>query len=133
MGPSWKTRDLGGGGLQSANLRLARSLKRRRVAYTLLALSCLGLHRLYLEDRRGALLWLLGAVATVLAVILIPWPWAWLALVAPGAGLIHDAVWIDRRVTELNKRIRMAAWLGQDARPPDTTRPKTDRGDRFML
>ena len=43
--------DLAGGGLQSANLRLARLLKRRRIAYALLILFPLGAHRLYLEDR----------------------------------------------------------------------------------
>ena len=60
--------DLAGGGLQSANLRLARLLKRRRIAYALLILFPFGAHRLYLEDRRGALLdlrWIDNALARI--------------------------------------------------------------------
>lgn len=38
MGDAWKNLDLAGGGLQSANLRLAALLRKRSVACALLAL-----------------------------------------------------------------------------------------------
>ena len=69
MDPSWKEKNLGGGGLQSANIRLARLLKRRRIAYALLVLYPLGAHRFYLEDRRGALLYCLGSAAAAVSLV----------------------------------------------------------------
>ena len=50
MGGAWQERDLGGGGLQSANPRLAALLKKRRTAWLLLCTFPLGLHRDYRAD-----------------------------------------------------------------------------------
>ncbi len=117
MSDAWQALDLGGGGLQQANLALARRLKRRRRAYFLLAVAPLGLHRAYLEDRRGAWLWRAAAAALVGAALLDLR--AAFALAAPlVAALAYDAWWIDRRVTAINKRLRQEVYLSQAASPP---------------
>jgi hypothetical protein len=115
--PGWRGRDLGGGGLQTANLELARRLKRRSRAYALLAVAPLGLHRAYLDSPRGAWAWRAAGLAVVL-----------LAAWAPAAGLagaavlivgaVADAFWIDRRITAVNKDLRRAVYLGHGAAPP---------------
>jgi hypothetical protein len=113
----WRQLDLGGGGLQRANLELARRLKRRRTAYALLAVAPLGLHRRYLGDRRGAWLWPLGAAAGVGAAFLdIRIALGIAALFV--AALAYEAWWIDRQVTAANKRIRREVYLAQAAAPP---------------
>ena len=113
----WRRLDLGGGGLQHANLELARRLKRRSKAYSLLALAPLGLHRRYLDDRRGAWAWPFGAAACAGLALLEPSLVAWIAAVFV-AALGYDAWWIDRRVTAENKRIRREVYLAQAAAPP---------------
>ncbi len=118
MKDRWRQLDLQGGGLQAANQTYVARMKRRRVAYGLWLLFPLGLHRAYLEDRRGNLAYV-AATVTALG--------AWLAGVRPvweGAIVLslifalHDLWWIDRRVTELNKALRMAVSLGTGAAPP---------------
>jgi hypothetical protein len=109
MGNSWKRQDLGGGGLQQANLALARTLRKRRTAYALLILFPVGAHRWYLAEPGGALAYcLLSALAG------IAWPFGAAAL----AFALFDIWWIDRRVTALNKRLRMQALLGAGPAPP---------------
>jgi hypothetical protein len=103
MGNAWKQQDLGGGGLQQANLKLARTLRKRRTAYALLALFPVGAHRWYLAEPAGAL-----AYCALTALAFFAWPFGAAAL----AFAMFDAWWIDRRVTALNKRLRMAALLG---------------------
>jgi hypothetical protein len=117
MKGGWQGRDLGGGGLQAANAALARRLKRRGLAYGLLAAAPLGLHRAYLDSPRGAWAWRAGT----LVVIAAAWWNEWAGLV--GASLLAlaaawDAVWIDRRITRLNKALRREAYLGHGAAPP---------------
>lgn len=103
MGKAWKKLDLAGGGLQQANLRLARALRKRPVAYALLLLFPAGAHRWYLKEPFGALAYLaLSALAWIC------WPFGVAAL----GFAVFDAWWIDRRVTSLNKRLRMQAFLG---------------------
>jgi hypothetical protein len=114
---AWRRRDLGGGGLQHANLELGRRLKRRGTAYALLAIAPLGLHRRYLDDRRGAWLWRLGAMAGAGAALLDPRMALGVGALFVGA-LVYDAFWIDRRVTTANKRIRREVYLAQGAAPP---------------
>jgi len=110
--------DLAGGGLQSANLRLARLLKRRRIAYALLILFPFGAHRLYLEDRRGALLYCLGTVAAIVSLSLD----AVLAAYALGAALLACALldlrWIDNALARINKRLRIEVYMSQTAGAP---------------
>jgi len=66
MNTKWREFDLDGGGLQAANLRLARMLRRRTVAYGLVLLFPLGAHRWYLGEPRSAILYpVLSAAAAV--------------------------------------------------------------------
>jgi hypothetical protein len=117
LSAGWQARDLGGGGLQSANLALARRLKRRGQAYALLALAPLGLHRAYLDSPRGAWAWR-GAAAAALGLALWQPVAGLVAAAALLAAALADAVWIDRRVTALNKAARRAVYLGHGADPP---------------
>jgi hypothetical protein len=131
LSDAWRGLNLAGGGLQQANLVLARRLKRRRRAYSLLAVAPLGLHRSYLADRRGAWLWRAGAAALVAAAF-VDLRAAALAGAVLAAALAYDAWWIDRRVTILNKRIRQEVYLAQAADPPPgfAGRPLPDPGAR---
>ncbi|MCX7893306.1 MAG: hypothetical protein N2544_13190 [Burkholderiales bacterium] len=118
MSEGWKRLDLAGGGLQSANLRLARELKRRRRAYALWLAFPLGLHHDYLGNAAGG--WLfrgLSLAAVVLA--FVSWPAAIAAAIVLLALAVHDLVWIDRRVVALNKAIRQRVFLSGGAAPPE--------------
>jgi hypothetical protein len=120
LSEAWKRLDLGGAGLQRANMELAGRLKRRGHAWILLLAAPLGLHRAYLEDRSGAWLWRIASLVTVGAAF-------WNLRVAAGlvaallAAAAYDAWWIDRRVTGLNKRIRRDVFLAGQAPPPGYT------------
>jgi hypothetical protein len=119
MSEAWKRLDLAGGGLQAANLRLAKRLKRRGRAYALWALFPLGLHHAYLENPAGA--WLYRGL-TALAMVLAFFDWR--AAAAAGVVMLplagYDLVWIDRRVVALNKKIRRDVYLSTNASPPDS-------------
>jgi len=110
--------DLAGGGLQSANLRLARLLKRRRIAYALLILFPLGAHRLYLEDRLGALLYGLGTVAAILSLSLGAALVAYVLGAALLARALLDVRWIDNALARINKRLRIEVYMSQTAGAP---------------
>lgn len=103
MSTAWKKTDLGGGGLQQANLRIAREMRRRPLAYALLALFPVGAHRWYLHEPLGALAYVVLSAAA--------WFW-WPAAIGSLAFAAFDAWWIDRRITSWNKRLRMQAYLG---------------------
>lgn len=117
LSEAWKRLDLGGAGLQRANLELAVRLKRRGRAWTLLAGAPFGLHRAYLDDAKGAWRWRIAAVAALAVTF-------WDLRVAAGAGIAlvaavaYDAWWIDGRVTALNKRLRREIFLAGEAPPP---------------
>ena len=117
LSEAWKRFDLGGAGLQRANLELAARLKRRARAWALLVVAPFGLHRAYLDDVKGAWLWRIATVAALAATL-------WDLRVAAGAGVVlvaavaYDAWWIDGRVTALNKRIRREIFLAGEAPPP---------------
>jgi hypothetical protein len=118
LGEAWKEVDLGGGGLQSANITLARLLKRRGTAYALLALFPLGLHRDYLEHSRMGWLYR-GLSGAAIAVLLFGAPWAALGIVAASAVLaLHDIRWIDDRVATLNKALRVKVYLAKGSGAP---------------
>lgn len=118
MTAKWRELDLQGGGLQAANLRLARALRRRNVAWSLLLVFPLGAHRWYLGERRSAMLFpLLAAVA--IACALAGWTAAALGTLLPlGILLVHDVLTLERRLADANKRLRMAHYLGQGAAAP---------------
>lgn len=118
LDPSWKQIDLAGGGLQSANIRLARLLKRRHIAYALLLLFPVGAHRLYLEDRRGALLYCLGSAAAILSVSAGAAPVAYALGAVLLARALFDVRWIDNALTRINKRLRVEVYMSQTAGAP---------------
>jgi hypothetical protein len=115
---AWRGLDLGGGGLQAANIRLARTLKRRSRAYGLLAAFPLGLHRSYLDDPRGAWLYR-GATALAVIGVFVDWRFAVVLAALIAAALVHDIFWIERRVVALNKAIRTQVYLSQAPGAPE--------------
>ncbi|MEW5890101.1 MAG: hypothetical protein AB1768_13895 [Pseudomonadota bacterium] len=118
MNESWKRLDLAGGGVQALNLLLARQLKKRRTAYSLLALLPLGLHRFYLASPVAGALYILASLA---AAALTWWglgPAAAVVALAVVVAGVRDIRWVDDRVAALNKRRRLQAYLGQGAAPP---------------
>ena len=117
MSQAWKKIDLEGSGLQAANMKLARLLKRRGLAYSLLALFPLGLHRDYLGSPVGAWAYRAGSVLAVAALwIGLPWLAAGLAIALLGFA-VYDIRWIDNRVAALNKKARVEV-LKTTATPP---------------
>ena len=118
MSDGWKDMDLGGGGLQQANLRLARLLKRRGIAYSLLVLFPLGVHRDYLEDRLGGWSYRLGTAACIgVTVWLGPVPGSAVAL-ALAVAAVADLARMESRLASINKRLRIQVYLGQTAGAP---------------
>ena len=117
MSEAWKRIDLEGEGLQQANLRLARALRRPRTAYLLWLAFPLGAHRAYLREPRGA--WAYRA-ASLVAIVLLALDWR--AGAALGgilvAAALADLYWIGRRVISLNKELRMQAYLRPVAGAP---------------
>jgi len=88
--------NLAGGGLQSANLWLAQFRARCHIAYGL-PLFPFGAHRAYLEDRRGALLYLAGLAATVLCLIGGRRPWVGHSLRCSWDGSCSTPRGLERR------------------------------------
>ncbi|MGE4110107.1 MAG: hypothetical protein AB7E73_05335 [Burkholderiales bacterium] len=118
MNDKWRQLDLGGGGLQAANLRLAQALRRRSTAWLLLLLFPTGAHGWYLRER------LIAAGYPALTLLAAS---GWFSTVPyaalPGlAGLvlllIRDLVTLEDRIVACNKRLRMAAYLSQGAAAP---------------
>ncbi len=111
MTRAWEKLDLEGSGLQGANRRLVRRLKKPITAYLLWFLFPLGAHRIYLEKKIPALAYAgLSALSAVLYLSHAGWIAVAPAVIAIGWAL-YDLVWIDRRITRLNKQIRMAEYL----------------------
>lgn len=107
MSEAWKNIDLEGSGLQAANMRLAQLLKKRALAYGLLLLFPLGLHRDYLASHGAA--WVFRGV-TLVAVLLIWYGNFWPGIALFGAmalAALFDIRWIDSRVAQINKRLRI--------------------------
>jgi len=129
MRAAWRKLDLAGGGLQEANRELARSLRSRRIAYLLWFFFPLGAHRFYLAEPVGGVAYLAASV-TLISFHAMGWT---PAALAPAVVLVllagFDLWWIDRRVTSLNKRLRMQAYLRPvPGAPPGFTGRLTDAG-----
>jgi len=118
MNSKWRELDLGGGGLQAANLRLARTLRRRPVAYGLMLGFPLGLHRWYLGEHRSALLFPVLTAAAIAGGLTGMTAAAVAALLALAALLGYDLYTMERRIAAYNKRQRMAVYLSQGAGAP---------------
>lgn len=116
MTEAWKRHDLHGEGLQQANLELARALRKRRTAYWLLLAFPVGAHRAYLYEPVGA--WGYRAVSVAALALLALKPiWAFVPAGLLAAWLAFDVFWIERRLTSVNKQLRMRAYLRPSAGP----------------
>jgi len=110
--------DLAGGGLQSANIRLARLLKKRRIAYALLLAFPLGLHRAYLEDRRGAALFCIGTLLAAVNFAAGATILGWLLAAFLAGWAVTDLWWIEGAVARINKRLRVEVYMHQTRGAP---------------
>lgn len=118
MSEAWKNIDLEGSGLQTANMRLARLLKKRPLAYALLALFPLGLHRDYLGSHGAA--WMFRGVTLVAGLL------SWYGQFWPAIGLLAalavaaliEIRWIDTRVAQINKKLRIEVMKSTGTAPP---------------
>lgn len=131
MSEAWKKVDLGGGGLQSLNLELMRRLKRRPLAYMAWLAFPLGVHRLYLGERWGALVYVALTVLTVVLALGL----GWVAAAPAGAAIafaIFDLFWIERRLPAVNKAIRKSVYLGHGADPPAQYRGRFADDEGYM-
>jgi len=118
MSKAWTKLDLEGGGLQSANLRLAALLRKRGTAYALLTLFPLGLHRAYLQDRRGAWLFRAASLLCVAAYLLNRPVIGGVLLAALAAGALYDLFRMENRVARINRQLRVQVYLGQTSGAP---------------
>ncbi len=119
MSDGWKKLDLEGEGLQAINLRISRLQKRRLIAYALWLAFPTGSHRFYLNTSATGLVYIGLSVATV--VLWFGFDQQNLAVVPLLAELIYavyDLAWIDRRVNDINKALRMTLYIGAGAAPP---------------
>lgn len=132
MAKAWKVLDLEGGGLQTANLILARRMKKASWAYFLWLFFPLGLHCLYLASpRRAAIYWTLSLLPVIAAYFTATSLAAALALPVVGLAL-YDLYWIDRRRVQLNKQIRLDVYLRKGHAPPPGYRGRYTDDDADM-
>lgn len=119
MSEAWKELNLEGEGLQSANIKLARMLKKRATAYLLMgSLFPLGQHRAYLDDRVGAWGY---RMASLIAIALFLFGQIWVGgiiLLLIGAFVVYDIHWVDERVAALNKALRVKIYMHQGTGAP---------------
>lgn len=118
MTKAWKKLDLEGGGLQSANLQLARRLKRRPLAHALWLAFPLGAHAWYLRSYARAAAYL--ALSLIAAGLYFAFHRlaALTPLIGSAALALTDLFWIERRLVALNKAIRMQVYLHQAPAAP---------------
>lgn len=118
MNKRWTEFNLGGGGLQSANLQLAALLRKRSSAYALLALFPLGLHRDYLRDPRGAWLYRAGTGLAVASYLLGENMISAGVLAVLSVGAIIDMLRLEHVIVRVNKQLRMQVYLRQTPGAP---------------
>ncbi|EHQ51049.1 hypothetical protein ECTPHS_00070 [Ectothiorhodospira sp. PHS-1] len=118
MSKAWRQLDLKGAGLQQMNAEYIRDMRRPVVAYALMAAFPLGLHRFYLKEPLGGIAYLILSLSLLLGVPIGAGIWLLLPALGLLGGAIFDLFWIDRRVTHLNKTLRMRHFLRPDHRPP---------------
>lgn len=118
MSQAWRHLDLQGAGLQAVNQKLTQHLRRPRVAYGLWLFFPLGLHRFYLHSPAIGLLYpILSGIILILGWLVPIWT-VWLTPIIPAGLALYDLFWMRDRIPELNKSLRMAAYLGHGAKPP---------------
>ena len=118
MAKTWQKFDLEGGGLQTVNLQLRRTLRKRGTAYALWPFFALGLHRFYLKENKGAVVYIGLSSVMILSAWHADRPYFWGALTPLLIFALFDLWWIDGAVTRTNKALRMATLLRTDAKPP---------------
>lgn len=121
MSEAWKKLDLEGGGLQSVNATMTRLMRHRKTAYLLWLLFWLGAHRFYLRSS-GLGLAFIVATATTIALYFFAPKVAIGLLALTCAFALYDLYWIDRRVADLNKALRIQLYLRADQAPPSNYR-----------
>ncbi len=119
MTRAWKSIDLQGDGLQSVNLRLVKRLKKPALAYLLWMLFPAGAHCIYLGSPYRSLIY--SSLSAVTVVLLLAT--GHLASLVPFLGAcafaLYDLHWIRQRIPDVNKKIRMEAYLSEaPAAPP---------------
>ena len=124
MSNAWKNINLQGEGLQSANLKLVEQMKQRKLAYQLLAVFPLGLHRDYLDEVPGAWVYRLTTI-TIIGLFISGFMWPAFALLGlMSAFALYDIRWIEDRVSAINKALRIQAYKNK----PAAHMPKNFRG-----
>ncbi len=123
MNEAWKNMDLEGEGLQTLSLKLSQQFKQRNRANKLLLLFPFGLHRIYLDDPKGAWLYRSGLLLALSAWLLHRPCIGIITIVIMTGFAVYDIRWIEDRIAYLNKQIRMAEWRNRPA-----TAPKHYRG-----
>jgi len=129
MSKAWKKLDLGGEGLQTANLRYNQAMRRPIRAYSLMVAFPLGLHRWYLHEPVGAIVYPLLSALTIglglsYSTLVIAGP------LIPLAGLlVFDLFWVDRRCIKLNKTLRMQQFMRPGKTPPPGYRGRYPEDD----
>lgn len=122
MTDAWKKLDLEGGGLQSASLQLAQRLKKRLSAYLFWLLFPFGGHAFYLSAPIHGLSYIVLSVIIVLSYHFLAWAPALIPLGLMILLAAYDLFWIDRRLTSLNKTIRMAVYMRKATGAPSNFR-----------
>ena len=119
MSEAWKNLDLEGDGLQAISLKLAQQMKQRKRAYGLLLLYPLGLHRAYLENPLGAWLYRAGFALALLGYFVLHRRCVGSAfIILLTAAAVYDVRWIDDRIAELNKALKLAAYRARPKTAP---------------
>ncbi|MFN4263626.1 MAG: TM2 domain-containing protein [Thioalkalivibrionaceae bacterium] len=123
MNRAWKTIDLEGGGLQSMNARYASLARRRPLAFLAWIGFALGLHRFYLREPLGGALQIaltlttagIAGLGTQIGIDPV-------SAAIPAVGLlgwaVFDLFWIERRLVDINKTLRIQLFLRRDAPNP---------------
>lgn len=119
MKKAWTQWNFEGRGLQSLNLELHRRLRHVATAYSLWCLFPLGLHALYLGERRRAAAAVAGSGALVMIILRAPRGAMIAAIVLYLAFALYDLGTLDRRVNAYNKALRIRLTMGaQNSTPP---------------
>lgn len=119
MKKAWTRWHFDGQGLQSLNLELTRRLRHVATAYGLWCLFPLGIHALYLGERRRAAANLAATLILVPVLLGAPRPVALAALAIYIGFAVADLATLERRVIAYNKALRIALTM----RTPNTSPP----------
>lgn len=133
MSKAWKSLDLEGGGLQTINQALTAKMKSRLAAYGLWLLFPLGLHRFYLRQVVPAIFALIGLdLIAVAGLVMFGFGGGWSFLLPLAVAGLYELWWIDRRVTEINKELRMNLYLRKGYSPPKDYRGRVADNDQLI-